>query len=663
MNRRNFIRTSGLAGIMSTPLYKYVQQTTDNHQESITLSFNSIIQPHELQNLVNDKISFTVFSDGSAVIEDKINKQNWLFGPVAYQEEKSIEEELVWVRTGRSPAEQYPGRFSGKMLEKGIEWTLLGRERQPIGKFLTNYKLDNNQIVISIEQIDNQIPVLCFPTPVFSECLILPQGSGKLVRKPVSGRIFNPFWSGFNMRWFGGLRGENGWICILEDGFEDSGVMVSELAAFPVWQKSLGTWNYKRTVRYGFSNNGYVGLSKVFRQYALKKGFFKSLKEKASENPRVNQIIGSRILSFNTAYPPENKENFESKLQEIFADKTISQKVRIKIPFRDIPLILEDVRNLGVDRALVNIRGWMNGGYDYSHPDIWPPEKECGGEEYLKKAIDNRGNFLVSLHDNYQDIYPHCPSFPNGIIKRSNGTLMPGGFWAPGQCYIINGKDGLKNARRNWENIKTLGITGILLDTVGATQSYENYEQGNMLSRKDHLRYKFETLKFFRDKKLMTSTESGSDYFIPVVDHIENWHDRIPGETIPLWSLVFHDAVVNGKYRFNVIESLWGRDIDPSREEAYLEEMLWGYTTIFAMPSFEKWPLAKVSFRKSQVVDDWFEKICDSEMLNHKYLSEDFQLEQTYFSNGYSIIVNFSAEKKKYDNQIIEPGNYHINTE
>lgn len=660
MNRRSFIRDSVLTGLTVTPVFRQVSRDFGGHDQSITMTFDLVAPADELLFIENDSVSISLFTDGTAVATDKENGQTWIYGPVAFQEEKPIEEELVWVRQERSVAEQYPGRFYGKRAGDSIEWSLLGRENKIMGKFISEYKLENKWIIVSLIEVENRIPVLGFPTPVFSDCLVLPQGAGRLIRNPVNRRIFNPFWSGFNMRWFGGLRGDNGWIAIFEEGFEDGGVMVSELAAFPVWQKSLGTWNYKRTIRYGFTRNGYTGVAKLFRSFAIEKGIFKSLRDKAAENPEINNLIGSRILSFNTAYPQVRKENFENRLLEIPAGKIFNPEVRKKIHFNEIPQLLEEVRKLGLEKALVNIRGWMNGGYDFSHPDIWPPEIICGGEEALQKAISRRKRFLVSLHDNYQDIYPHSPSFPKGIIQRSDGTRMPGGFWAPGQCYIINGKDGLAYAKRNWKKIKNLGITGVFLDTAGATQSYEDHGPENRLTRKEHLRYKYETLKFFRDQNLTTATESGSDYFIPVVDHIENWHERTPGETIPLWSLVFHDAVLNGRYRFNVIESLWGRDFDPSREERYLEEMLWGYTTIFAMPSMEEWPASKQSFLNSRQVDEWFITICDSEMISHEFLSDDYQLEETKFANGHSIVVNFSENKKEIGSSYLGPLSYLI---
>jgi hypothetical protein len=64
-----------------------------------------------------------------------------------------------------------------------------------------------------------------------------------------------------------------------------------------------------------------------------------------------------------------------------------------------------------------------------------------------------------------------------------DGKPMRGGYWEGGQSYILNSRDGLNYARRNWEQIKLLAQGKIYSDTITTQYLFESYEEGNTLSR------------------------------------------------------------------------------------------------------------------------------------------------------------------------------------
>ena len=61
----------------------------------------------------------------------------------------------------------------------------------------------------------------------------------------------------------------------------------------------------------------------------------------------------------------------------------------------------------------------------------------------------------------------------------------------------------------------------------------------------------------------------------------------------------------------------------------------------------------------------WLEKIGYSEMLDHKFLTPDRKVQESKFSSGWAVIVNFNSRQSgvhyKFSDKIkIEPFSYHI---
>jgi hypothetical protein len=281
------------------------------------------------------------------------------------------------------------------------------------------------------------------------------------------------------------------------------------------------------------------------------------------------------------------------------------------------------------------LRGWLQGGYDWSHPDVWPPEESLGTAAELRQLCSLGGDITVGLHDNYQDIYEQCASFPKGVVHLANGDLLAGGYWMGGQAYILNSGDGLRYAQRNWENLSQLNLKLIYIDTTTAVQNYESFDPGNLQTRSQDVEQRTEILKFFSDKGIGVGSEWGADFAIAYLDYASTRHRRIAGESIPLWPLVFHDAVFS-----------MGGGSGRGERPGWLENMLWGYVMSSRVNSFEGWKEHAVDFKSTLHVDKWNGQIGIQEMTDHKFLTDDFDVEQTMFGNGLSIIVNFSDSER-----------------
>ena len=606
-----------------------------------------------IKALSNDSLSVKIYSNSAVEVEDRKNNSTWTAGPIAIQDKSIVEEGQVWLDTERSPTRQYPGRFFGKVEGESIRFELLGRQEQINGRFLCNVSLDGPWLIYKVLSIDDSIPSLVYPPPIQSDAIIIPKGVGEIIRtaeRGASSRYIYPFYTRLNMRWLGGLKGDAAWIGIFDEGFEDTAGFVAERTATPILIRSLNRWSHSYTYRMKFVKGDYVDLAKIYRQWLMDKGQFVSLRQKIQTNPNLKALVGGRVFWLNVASAGSGGRSTEGFVPSGGPGRsTESSHPRVAFTYKNVAALIERLKILGLKKGLIKVGGWINGGYDYSHPDIWPPEPSVGPIADLKNLLASPNPILVGLHDNYGDMYAHTPSFPKGVNRNADGDLLTGGVWGGGQAYILSSPYSLTYAQRNWEDIRALAPKAMFIDTVTAMQIYQSFEPGAEVTKAQDLAAKTQLLAFYKKQGVLLGSEESADFGVPYVDWFENRDQRVQGRSIPLWPLVFHDAVFGTRYG------------GVTREGAYpgwLEDMLWGYLPHFRINSPD-WNQDEL-FRSLDHVDQWNERIGTTEMTSHKFLTSDYTVEQTAFSTGDSIICNFGDKPYDHNGKLVKPKSYLI---
>ena len=199
-------------------------------------------------------------------------------------------------------------------------------------------------------------------------------------------------------------------------------------------------------------------LAKEYRKWFVGKGLFKSLRDKMAENAALAKLLGGRAVWITLAHPAPRISQCEDIL---FARDKIAwdggaeyRSATRRAAFRRRTTPALGKRRCGRRRLHVcagegevrEVREawhalWTDpcGRVDQSrlrclHPDVWPPEPKLGTIDELAGLLSPRRNCVVALHDNYMDVYDNNPSFPKGVIRQADGSLMTGGFWAGGQA-------------------------------------------------------------------------------------------------------------------------------------------------------------------------------------------------------------------------------------
>ncbi|MBN1124630.1 MAG: hypothetical protein JXA82_06455 [Sedimentisphaerales bacterium] len=542
-------------------------------------------------------------------------------------------------------------------IENRIAFTAL---HAPTGQeYIVSVELepDTPEIVFSItSQANHSFDSIRFPHPFTSSpgtYLVIPMNEG--ISYPVDDQSINPITliayggHGICMSFWGVTDGETGHMAILETP-DDAAIQINRIAGnlyiVPLWQSQKGKFGYTRRLRsVFFDKGGHVAMCKRYRQYAQQIGQFKSLEDKRKENPNVDLLVGA---------------------------------VNVWCWERNPVAIVRELKEVGIERILWSRRG--------SPQDI--------------QQMNTMEGVLTSRYDIYQDLMD-----PQVVEKYLRGThsdwtqegwpddlmLDEKGNWRKG--WQVKGRDGnmypcgvlcdrqalVHAAKRVPAELKTHPYRCRFIDTTTASPWRECYDPDHPMTRSDSRRWKMELLRYMSETcELVTGSETGHDAAVPYVHYFEGMMSlgpyRIPDAgrdmsrileevpervskfqvghqyRLPLWELVYHDCVVTqwywGDYN-NKLPAIW--------KKRDLFNILYGTPPMF-MFKHDFWNENKKRFARS------YNDICPivrnvgyAEMTDHHFLTADRRVQQTRFSNGTCITVNFGDSPFRLSDTVILP--------
>jgi hypothetical protein len=118
---------------------------------------------------------------------------------------------------------------------------------------------------------------------------------------------------------------------------------------------------------------------------------------------------------------------------------------------------------------------------------------------------------------------------------------------------------------------------------------------------------------------------------------------------IPLYELVYHDAVVTS-WRWedgnhHTPEIWWKKD---------LFNILYGSAPLWNLDR-ERWEEYKYTFIDSyKNVCPWLQQIAYDEMVSHRFVTPDHKIQESVFSSGKKVVVNFGDSDVEIDGQTVK---------
>lgn len=458
--------------------------------------------------------------------------------------------------------------------------------------------------------------------------------------------------AGSYMPWFGQVKEGNGCLVIAETPW-NGGVCPDHPAgaaythASVWWEPSLGAMNDRRILRYSFfEQSDYNELCKAYRSYVKETGHLKTLREKEVRNPGVAHLIGAQFVHCgikshtNPASEFYNHENPE-KNGHLTTFAARSQMVR-------------ELYAQGARKMYLHLDGWAQPGYDNCHPDYSPACEEAGGWDGMRELAETMhelGSYF-GIHDQYRDYYHEAASYDEEYaVQSADGSHYTHARWAGGPQSYLCGSQALYYVKRNFSRLfeNNIPLDGAYLDVFTCNEGDECANPRHKMSRKDCYDYRRSCFEYLTANGILPSSEEVSDWSMDslVFCHYAPYDFmlRQPGAPkkglpVPLFNLVYHDCVVEP----------WM--MEKHEEEDYMLYALLngGAPYLVRLGAYEgtdgayggnEMPMEE-HLARCQEVCRLHERVAYSELISHRFVDQNPQIQESMFADGTRVRVNFA---------------------
>ncbi|NDP20041.1 MAG: hypothetical protein GZ091_03010 [Paludibacter sp.] len=479
---------------------------------------------------------------------------------------------------------------------------------------------------------------------------------------------------GLSMSWMGVTDTDfkTGYMAILETPYDAALETIREngLISFrPVWKASLGNFGYDRKVKYVFfDKGGYVAQCKSYRDYIWKKNNVVTLKENQKKRPAIEKMLGApHIYVWDTG----REVSFAKELKASGIDKALFLWDANHTPY---PVV-------GYDDSL-KVMGYGTGAY------------ELFTDLKLRDTVSNH----VDLNGPMRLAHTSYPGLFNQLALRTKDGRTESNQFGHTSCPVAIRPEIIKRIDRA---MKEFPHETYFLDVYQANGLFECYSDKHPLTRQQFAEAVNYNYKLIADKyNTYVGGEWGADYLgsNSVYCHgmmtlQRTWFDSdiqkkgtiyyhgdwknnqrpsiqlstsVAPDTyhkfsineytrVPLFELVYHDAIVTSwrweDSNHHNPEIWWKKD---------LFNMLYGSAPLWSIDR-DRWDSFKKTFVESyNKVCPWLQQICYDEMLSHRFVTTDHKVQESVFSSGKRIVVNFGEISYSFEGKEIKPKGYII---
>lgn len=514
-----------------------------------------------------------------------------------------------------------------------------------------------------------------FKTPDKNHYLLFTDGEGFLLRADDTeygiGRQIMHSMRGLSMPWMGvtDFDFKTGYMAVV-DTPDDSEIWVKrydDLISFePIWISQKEKFGYNRKIIYHFfDEGGYVAQCKKYRDYVWAKLTVPpTLREKQKRFPALEKMAGAVHIY---VWDDAREVSFARELKEAGIGKAFILWNPNHPPYPEA----------GYDNRLKEL-GYLSGVYELLR------------DVHLRDTVgqidpaNRSGTWLNRFR------YPGL--FHKIALVEKGGTLHHSGFG-----YDINPKTilSLISDIRTDREMDVYPHESFFLDGFLASGIFEDYGSENPLTRTEYKEAVIEMNKYFEEKyNAIVGVEWGADYGVPTsayahgmttlhhmlysspyrnkensIHYMGEWDNPsrpsiMVGEyvadehylkwaineqiRVPLYQLVYHDAIAT-TWRWDdashhMPEIWWKKD---------LFDILYGTTPVWSIDR-PRWEKFKNTFIESyNNVCPWLGEIAYDELVSHRFVTDDHKVQESVFSSGKKVIVNFGDSPYIYDNKSI----------
>lgn len=464
---------------------------------------------------------------------------------------------------------------------------------------------------------------------------------------------------------------ESGWMALVETPYDATLLATrknGKLIVEPLWLSSLEKLGYTRKLTYYFfDKGGYVAQAKKYRRYIWPKRGVKTLKEAEQKLPAIKNMVGGVHV-----YVWDNARNgaFAADLKKAGIGKAMVLWNPNHLPYP----------STGFPDSLKRL-GYVYGVYELftdTHPRDTANYDLSTRPTYLKRnAFPGRYHFITARKKDgsvYSNQFGHyvCPKAGyDEVVKRTAKEMAI----YPAQTYFF--------------------------DVYQANGIYECYSKDHPCTREEWAAALRKNQQATIDRhKTFMGAEWGADFLADQVvyahgmmtGHRTWWGTEIDNKgtiyyggdwrngqrpsimlgqrtapprymqysinealRIPLYSLVYHDAIVTS-WRWedgnhHAPEIWWKKD---------LFNLLYGNAPLWSLDR-DRWEAFRNTFVESyKTLHPWLQSIGYDEMLSHRFVTADRKVQETVFSSGKKMVVNFGETPFVYQSKEIKPRGFVV---
>lgn len=483
-----------------------------------------------------------------------------------------------------------------------------------------------------------------------------------------------------SMSFFAALRQGAFLLCAavtnLDAGIETTAVDDGLLTPRLFWESEKGAWGYVRECRFYLGTGGITEVCKCYRGIMEEKGLLVPLREKVKAVPKIHALSGAAdVWLWNDTAMQKLYECDAS--DEAPSPQQLARRVQIA----------RDMHAAGMHRVLWSV-------FDH-HTD---PEAIA--------SIKSLG-FCTTFYDIYTDVIPaplldklsafrvnrcraRSPYWPDGVQQKADGTMQ--------EAWPIKGRDGKFYAQNYLCDIAALqcaeqtipphtkenGFDGRFIDVIYGN-SNECSHPAHPATRTVSMAHKNRLMQSLLEQRLLAGTEVGREDGVPFYHYNEGMLSPIlyrsydagrrmtrlyrgeqvdacilrymlnPRCRVPLWELVFHDCVISYWY--------WGDSTNCCPELIRLRDLfcrLYGLPPLYSFAAKDWEQLRPMILDSYQRTTPPAQRLAFCEMTEFQYLRPDRLIQKTVFSDGTTVVANFSSEPFRYRGVTIAPLDSYI---
>ncbi len=394
--------------------------------------------------------------------------------------------------------------------------------------------------------------------------------------------------------------------------------------AWPEWLSQHGQLGYERRLRLEFKTGlDYVGMAKAYRKEAIAQGDLVTLREKSEDRPQIARLAGAPYLSYSSGYPHELQGNYPG----------------FEYTYKQLGQVIDDlIGPMGIHRALIPFKGC----YSKQPPESLPWDTKPGSLEEMIAVFTKakQAGLLLFL---YNDVSAQLEESdwwkPELMWKTADGEIRRSYRWdrtCSSQYRDLLAKD-LPQV------VKTLGVEGCYVDVINSGRMNECYDPNHPLTRSEDRKVRMRLYDYVHSLGLIYGGEhagwwnvAGSE-FTNGTGFAPHHPALLTMFSVPLYQLVFHDAVVAFPHALDD----YTKPIGLTLHDKVLRDLLRGIPPMFFLNLGDHNRWRRRIIDTCAVLSEPSASVMYDEMLSHRWITDDRMVQHSAFSSGVEVLVNF----------------------